>query len=212
MAFRSAWLVVAASALLLAGCATPAAVPPGLTDAEADEIVTEYLDDMAAMYDDSDPEPVRRVAFTSPDTWSSTQVTCLRAAGFDAQEISGGFSVQDGPDDRVSIVEAQLTCQAQFPVDPRLQGYLSEAQRVYAYDYFSLRLAPCIRMLGYAIGPTPARDSFLELRRPFLAWTPYQDASGAQLEVGARQLALLNARCPPIPDDAFAAYELQAAG
>jgi hypothetical protein len=132
--------------------------------------------------------------FTTPDTWSSTQVECLRSAGLDAREVSGGFVV-DGtaPDDasqvRVSIVEWE--CVGRYPRDPRERGYLTARQELYRYDFASQRIVPCLRSNGFAIDDPPTRDAYISDARSGMRWDPY-DGVGAQTTV-ARAL------CPAVP-------------
>lgn len=211
MGARSAALALAASVLLLAGCATATPIPPGITDAEAEEVVAENLaEQWTSIYHGQAGEMprVERVAFTTPDTWSSAQVSCLVAAGIDAAEVSGGFSVSgDGSVPEDQIRNSQFTCLAEYPVDPRSLGYLSAPQALYAYDYFTQRLAPCLHLLGYRTPLAPDRLAYAGQLRAGIVWTPYALGAGPPLEATPEQWEIINAKCPPLPATPFASLQ-----
>lgn len=197
--------------MLLAGCAATSHVPPGPTDAEVDAVTQRDLDEQWESFpfrgDVVRPE-VDRVAFTTGDNWSSTMVSCLIDRGFDAHEVSGGFSVdgtRDEADPDATFV-AMWVCRGEYPVDPRTTGYLSEAQALYMYDYFVERLSPCLRLLGYDVPPPPARDGYAESVRTGTFWNPYySDVATPQVET-LEDWALIDVKCAPLPDDPYAMY------
>ena len=199
MTARLVGLALAASVLLLAGCATATPIPAGLTDDEAKAIVAQQL---GGSRFDRDMPPVPVIAFTTMDSWSSMQVTCLRAAGINAEEISGGYSVRGERYVGADFELAQFTCDSQYPVDPRLQGYLSDAQADYVYDYLTERVAPCLELLGYPVVPSaPDHASFVDAL-PTALWTPY-----LAIKATPAEWATINAKCPPIPSDEFALFQ-----
>ena len=215
MGARLAILGAAASVLLLAGCATATPIPPGLTDAEADEVVTEHLAETWTLINRGEYREMptfERISFTDPDTWSSAQVSCLVAAGIDATEVSGGFSVRGGDFSQSQIADAQITCLGEYPVDPRAQGYLSAPQLLYAYDYFTQRLAPCLHLLGYTTPLPPDRLAYAGQVRAGIVWTPYALGAGPPLEATPQQWAVINGKCPPLPVDPFVALQPPVAG
>ena len=208
MALRSGVTALVA-VLLLTGCATPTPIPPSITDDEAESIVTLQLDRYWAELsrgEDRQFPTFERVAFSTPDTWASVQVSCLIAAGLDAREVSGGFaidgygSLSPGEGDR-----AQVVCLGEYPVDPRAQGFLSDAQVLYAYDYFTERLAPCLQLLGFAVPPAPARSSYADSTRDGLFWTPY--GQSPPIEATAEEWSVINAKCPPLPAEPFSLFQ-----
>ena len=199
MTARLVGLALAASVLLLAGCATATPIPAGLTDDEAKAIVAQQL---GGSRFDNDMPPVPVIAFTSPDNWASTQVTCLRAEGINVEEISGGYAVRGDDETADGVGRAQFTCDSQYPVDPRLQGYMSDAQADYVYDYLTERVAPCLELLGYPVVPSaPDHASFVNAL-PTALWTPY-----LAIKATPAEWATINAKCPPIPSDEFALFQ-----
>lgn len=210
MAVRLAGL--AAAVLLLAGCATPSPVPPGATDAEADRVVAQqlvhYWSSLGLGQSQNGRVVADRIAFTTADSWASQQVTCLVAAGLDAREVSGGFAIDsNGALSNAEGIDAQLTCLAQYPVDPRVDGFLSDAQALYMYDYFTQRLAPCLELLGYDVPPAPARGSYLHLLRVGIPWTPYERAGGAPIASTPAEWQVIDARCPALPSEPFSRFQ-----
>ena len=199
MTARVVGLALGASVLLLAGCGTATPIPPGLTDDEAKAIVAQRL---GASRFDNDRPPIDVVEFATMDSWSSMQVTGLRAAGINAEEISGGYAVRGDGDTSEYFEKAQFTCDSQYPVDPRTQGYLSDAQADYAYDYLTERVTPCLELLGYPVVPSaPDHASFVNAL-PAALWTPYLSITATPAEWAA-----INAKCPPISTDEFALFQ-----
>lgn len=210
-----AWVAAPVAALLLvSGCAATTTVPPGPTEAEVDALVSQQLDEQWILLDlpRSVAKPqVTRVAFTSPSTWSYRQLGCYLSSRLDARDSSGDITVnglQPGVQSAspYAVQLAVWTCQAQYPRDPRLTGYLSDAQVLYMYDYFSTRLAPCLRLLGYAVPTPPARADYLASVRSGGAWDPYYSADGTAIVQAPSDVERLNLQCPPLPDDPFWAY------
>jgi hypothetical protein len=211
-------LVAASGALIaafLAGCTAVVVVPPDATDAEVNAYIGAQLGRYWRVTPANSPgadtvadaPDVATVALTTPDTWSTVQTSCLRAAGLAAREISGGFTIDDsGELDAAAVSLAQWTCLRQYPVDPRLTGFLSDAQLLYMYDHFSARLAPCIATLGFDVPPSPPRDQYIRLVRDGEVWSPYFRADGEPVVDTPAQWALVNGRCPPLPDDPFGWY------
>ena len=206
----------AASLLLLAGCATPTPIPPGLTDAEADEVVAEQLAETWTAVNRGEARDMpafERVSYTTPDTWSSAQVSCLVAAGIDASEVSGGYMVSsDGTVSNRQIADAQMVCLGQYPVDPRTQGYLSDSQLLYAYDYLTERVAPCLDLLGFPSSGPPDRPAFVGAVRAGQVWTPYSHGGATRLDATAAEWTVINGKCPPLPADPFAMFQPPVAG
>ena len=215
MALRSAATALVA-VLLLAGCATATPIPPGLTDAEADEVVASRLAETWTVVNRGEFREmpvIERVSFTTPDDWSSAQVSCLVAAGIDASEVSGGFSVSsDGTISDRQIADAQIVCLGQYPVDPRTQGYLSDAQLLYAYDYLTERVAPCLDLLGFPSSGPPDRLAFVGAVRAGLVWTPYSHGGATRLDATPAEWTVINGKCPPLPVDPFVIFQPPVAG
>lgn len=193
--------------LLLAGCTAPTPAPAGVTDAEARAVAAQQQADLWSLssYNDGVAFPdVAPVELVSPSTWASRQVTCLLAAGLPAREISGGFAVDgNGALSPADSSLAQATCLAQYPVDPRTQGYLSDEQALYLYDYSTERLVPCLRLFGIEGAPPPDRLAYVGRLRAGILWTPYLDVDGAPVQRTALEWSVINSRCPPLTDAAY---------
>lgn len=213
---RMPLLALAASTLLLVGCAAaPSGPPPGLDDAGLAALSQAASDARwtALRLPSTIDEPaVSVVAYTSGDTWSITQVQCLTNAGLAAREVSGGFTV-DGyrigspqSNNPFAVSIAIWTCQAQFPRDVRLSGYITDDQVLYMYDFFTKRLAPCLALHGYDIPPAPARDGYLETVRRGIYWNPYYTATGHPIVSAQEQFDALDLQCPGPPNDSYWAY------
>jgi hypothetical protein len=191
---------VVLAVLLLVGCAAPPP-PDGPTEAE----ILEQLDRQSAQWwetvapDEPMPrvDPVRVVDDYS-EQWAAVR-DCLAVLEFEGLDIddSGGWTFTASDPETVGIFErAQWVCTAKYPVDPGSPDHaftLTEEQARYLWDYYATRLIPCIEAHGYPLAPLPARDEYLSERW----WSPYFALS--QTPIGPRELATLDAECPPPP-------------
>jgi hypothetical protein len=208
MAFRGVALTAVASSLLLAGCAAPASVPPGPSDTEIDSVVQQQLDslwDAYPMPDGAVKPEVERVAFTTGETWSSTQVSCLNEQGLDAHEVSGGFAVEGNGDAAAGRI-AMWVCQGMYPRDPRGTGYLSDAQILYMYDFYVSRLGPCMKLLGYVVTDPPARDHYIERLRNGNYWSPYFAEGWDPQRIDVEKWERVDFECGRLPEDPYDQY------
>lgn len=210
-------LALAAGLLVLglAGCSSPTPVPPGLSDAEASAVAFQQQADVWASGDRNGVvfPSIAPVQLVTTSTWTSRQVTCLIAAGLQAREVSGGYVIDGyGSLSPVDGATAQAVCLAQYPVDPRTTGYLSDLQGLYMYDYFTQRLAPCLRLYGFDSGIAPDRMAYVGQLRAGIIWTPYNNVNGEPETRTAGEWAIINAHCPPLPAEPFTAYQPPVAG
>jgi hypothetical protein len=196
--------------LVLSGCAPTPTPPPPATDAQIEEEISRQLD---ASWDALGlpsiiPKPaVTTVELTTRAQWPYRQVNCVIAQGLPAHETSGNFTLDlDTTHTRAESLVIQWTCKRQFPVDPRTDGYLTEAQALYLYDYFVDRLAPCLELQGLDVPPAPARDSYVGAIRTGIAWNPYFAADGAPVVSSRADLTTLDLRCPPLAGQPYAWY------
>jgi hypothetical protein len=202
-------LVGTVAVVLLAGCAAQPQVPPGLTDEEANRLILVALaQDMAQLQQQvpgaEGPSVVGEDVAANWDDWMNLQTYCLRAAGFDPVTISEDGVFVGGDTD--SVRKARVHCAYRFPLDPRLRGALSSEQAEYAWDYWDARLIPCVEELGYTVPGVPARPEFVRNavgRIGRLPWTPYL----AMRVQSDEEKAVIDAACPPLPEDPYNLYE-----
>jgi len=199
-----------AAVLLLAGCASPPTPPAPPTDIELDEQVESESD---ALWDlmrlpTGTPRPaVGTVLYSSLDTVADIQVACLQAHNLPARRVTGGYSITNsGQYTETESRVIQWTCRRQYPVDPRLTGYLSIPQALYMYDYFAKRTAPCLALEGYRVAPPPDRLAYVGLMRSGSVWNPYFTADGLSLVHSAEEQARINSRCPPLDEEPYSQY------
>lgn len=192
--------------LLATGCATGTAIPPNATDAEVDSYIGSQLALLGGPGSAKPPDAVT-VAYTTTDTWSTVQTSCLQAAGLQAREISGGYTIDgSGGLSDAAVSTAQLVCLREYPVDPRVEGFLSSEQVLFMYDYFTHRLAPCLASLGFDVPLPPPRAEYLQHVRAGNAWNPYYRAYLAPIATSPAEWARIMAQCPALPDDPFGSY------
>ena len=191
-------MLLIAVTLLATGCAARV-TPPPLTQAQLDAITAADNDSRWAFFfgdrtDVTRPD-VHRVAYLPSNTAETYYKSCLRAANVDPEGIYGFAAYDSGPvGTRAYLV--YYTCVAEFPVNPLDIGYLSRAQLDFMYDYYTTRLAPCLRLLGYAVTAAPPREEFAATALPGQAWDPYSEVHPAP---GKYSWATIDEACPPLP-------------
>jgi hypothetical protein len=194
----------------LNGCASTLAPPPLATDAEVEEqLAQEFAERWDALeLPNGIPQPdATTVKLTSRASWAYLQVECLVENGLHAREVSGDFSIDpDQTHTREESLVIRWTCERQYPVDPRSVGYLTIPQTLFMYDYFATRLAPCLELQGLDVPPPTDRAAYVGAIRAGGAWNPYFAADGTALVSSDAELAALDARCPPLPDDPYGWY------
>lgn len=192
---------LAVAALALAGC-TAIAPPPPLPDPLSDEEVADILrvdadirwSVLEALVDGAPRPEVTFQEFTTPETWADVVAQCMRDSGIESVSVREGVGLTynaSGPGERIVF----YGCSIAYPIDPRAEGYLSEAQRGYAWDYWASRTVPCLQANGYPVPGIPERDAFIARSLAGTSWNPYlliadSDPPWAQID----------ATCPPLVD------------
>lgn len=192
-----ACVALAASVALVAGCATPRPLPPGPDEAEVREILDRQNSDWWDLMFPGQPQPSIEVIEVIPeDEWTPAMVGCMTAAGIEGVSATeDGLLFEPPPGTQRAMNRAYFECFLQYPVEV-VDGaaMIGEAQVSWLYDYFDRRLAPCLRLLGYRVEPSPPREQFLVDFYNYNAWTPYAAIAQADTDWD-----LLDARCPPPP-------------
>ena len=219
---RSLAVVAAASVFVLSGClSAPPPVPPG-PDAEEVEELQDKLDqqfwESVRLADSPLTRPdipvVRRV---QPAEWQSVFSDCLSDAGIEGVSMNGGVLTFDGSQSGGELFGiAFYTCQKQYPTrveEEYERTFYSEAQLGYLYDHWTVKTAPCFRLLGIPVAKPPARDDFIEGFYFGLQWTPYEhlyeQELGFRLDQEEPAWELAEFRCPPLPEEPFGALGIR---
>jgi hypothetical protein len=196
-----AMTVVAVAAIALTGCtaiAPPAPLPDPLSDDEVAQILQVDADIrwsvLEALVDGAPRPEVEFVAYSTPETWAEQVAECMRDSGVDSAQVREGTGLTyrgDGPGERIVF----YGCSVAYPLDPRAEGYLSEAQRGYAWDYWANRTVPCLLGLGYPVPGVPERDAFIARSLAGTSWNPYLLISDPDAPWSA-----IDGACPPLQD------------
>lgn len=198
MAGRSvASLLLVGLTVALAACSTP---PAGHTDAELQEYVDlQNLSQWTAMFPSgSEPPPAVRVERFINRSESDVPWHCMADAGVPVTFGDGGaVSWTTLPEGQDATNLVLYECQAKFPIYPPQDGFLTDEQREYLYDYYQSVLVPCLALEGYPItGAAPSRAAFTDVTRVDSFWTPY---SFIEYPVSSNDQADLLAKCPDSP-------------
>lgn len=199
---RARWALAAVALAvvlpLATGCTAPV-TPAPLTQRQLDAITAADNDSRWAFFFGDRPDvqrpDVHRLAYVPSHKAEAYYKSCLRAANVDPDLVYGFAAYDSGPVATRAYLE-YYTCVAEFPVNPLEIGYLSRAQLDFMYDYYTDRLAPCLRLLGYQVTAPPPREEFVATALPGQAWDPYARVHPIP---GKFSWAAIDARCPPLP-------------
>lgn len=184
-------VAVAASTLLLAGCAETRQAPPsGVSDAE----LAEYHDYMGSrmweftgLPQSMRPEVVPQIV--EVEEWSERMEGCG-----DTGAVANAAGLQ-----AAAILEYR--CRMSYQLASERLGLLNEAQLDYLYDYYQDTLVPCLRIRGVELPEILTRDEAVDIGRfGAFPWNPYN--AMPDFVRGDVQDAALWQDCPAFPPDA----------
>ena len=186
--------------MLLAGCSTVSAPPPGMTQADLDdyyELQADILWEQTQLADDLRPADAtpRRV---SGEEQTEVLVECMNGAGFDNYENERGGLVVSSQEGTVEEFQAEklafYTCRSGLRLTDMEQFLFNPAQKDYLYSYYDEVLIPCLIVNGIDVSEAPTHTEFAELN---WWWNPYFSVP----EAFAPKLAdgVIIAACPPQP-------------
>lgn len=195
----AALLLVASVAVALSGCAQPTPIPPGPTREEVLELRADENLDWWQTMSGGQPQPaVEPVQFVSYELWPTYMEKCVRDAGYTGITASGDSIMFDPePGQELELNRAYYVCFQKYPLeitDATSEGLYSKAQVSWLYDFFTRRVAPCLRMLGYDVVPAPDREAFIDSFYSYELWTPYGSVQPGYLTWDA-----IDHECPTPP-------------
>lgn len=173
-------VALAVCALLLAGCSTVAAPPPGMTDAQLDDYYELQSDVMwrnTRLSDDLRP-PDAPAQVVTLEQRSELIADCMNTAGFDNYVNRRGVLVvsteaQSEEDTQVERL-AFYSCRSGLRVQELEESLLNPAQIDYLYNYYEQALVPCLAVNGIDVDDAPSRTQFIEQNA---GWNPYHSVT-----------------------------------
>lgn len=200
MDLRPVALLLAASTLLVSGCARQQSLPEGPPPEEVKAILDEQHEQWWTSMFPNEPMPeVEPVEYIDVRTPSTLVTDCIVAAQLEGVRVSGGRisfeAMANAQEDRFNRV--QFECSLRYPYDPSrpdLLGIFSIEQLEYLYADFTKRLVPCLTVQGYRINVVPPYRTFVR-NAPYLTWEPY--FAIVPQPVTAQQWQRVDYSCPP---------------
>ena len=183
--------VVAASIVLLSGCAEPRHAPPsGLSAeefAEYNDYVGQRMWQFTGLPESLRPEVTPEIV--EPDEWTERLGACDDMA-----------AVATAAGEQAAII-SEYECRMSYQLTPGVLSLLNEAQLDYLYDYYQRTLVPCLRIRGVEVPEVLTRDEAVDVGRfGAYPWNPYGAMSDFTRD-DVRDSATW-AACPPFPPDA----------
>jgi hypothetical protein len=130
---------------------------------------------------------------------SSPYTTCLAESGVEGVELDGGNITFVGENFR-DFDRANYICSLRYPTrieNPEQSGLLSPAQLEYLHDFFTERLLPCIRLLGYEVSAVPDRETLAAGIALGPVWNPYDGVRPHPAQASDWQPILTGCPRPP---------------
>ncbi|MDO5067849.1 MAG: hypothetical protein Q4D96_11265 [Propionibacteriaceae bacterium] len=147
--------------------------------------------------------PVPEVEFIrwtqSYEDYSTTISKCLNDAGFDVTPGPREPDLGEGiPESQLPAFDvASYTCEAQYSLDPRLEGDWSEDQIRLVYDYFEQYYIPCMKAHNQPVveDGKPSRETYVStfFTTEEGRWWPYPRDTAVPDNVSKA--------CPDLPPD-----------
>lgn len=199
-------IAVAASTVLLAGCAPePTEPPPPATSAQITSMMNDWARTQAAKDATQLDQPLDDIhfrRFVDSADWSGVMTRCAAALGAKGLTYLDGFAtvaLPVGPEYRALDLYADAVCTIQYPPAPLKLRLRTPQQLDYTYAYYQNSLLPCLRSSGVGVGAMPAADEFREQSLNGLAaWVPY-DHLRLSSDRSAAWLSWLKLKCPAAP-------------
>lgn len=190
------------------GCAssaerTPAASPSDAmavfkpTEADIDSR-ERALDDLARHNGIDAPPEVEVVRWIPQRELAVTMAHCLKAEGWDVQNISDAGYDMSYPEEQASAVaRSEYICTARYPIPAGDPGGPSESHIRAVYDFYTAELAACIAAEGYDVTAAPTWETFLSTYNSTTEgpWTPFDGLRGPD-GLSGDDLRALEAACP----------------
>lgn len=174
-------VVLAASAALLAGCATVVQPSRPVDGPTSDQYYQERWTDILTVVPNLYPPKPTAVRTVQQSAWLETIVACVNVYG-----------LPPGQPNAYAISE--LVCEIQYPSANRFELHRTADDRARVYDYYENSLLPCLTLMGQKILPSPAHRTALSADRFLWPVNP-------PLVVGPTQQYRFD-RCPPPPTPA----------
>lgn len=110
----------------------------------------------------------------------------------------GGYVVQYDNGISYGLAFANGSCVFNPQMVPIERAERTEAELRFIYDYYLLRLAPCLEQFGYGYLKPPSRDTFVESGGN---WSPYDSVFTPMMS--SSDISALTQTCPALPPKLF---------
>ncbi len=190
-----ALVALAASVALLAGCTTPPPLPAPLTAAEkADLAAQNRADWWNSMFPDEPQPAIEPVAYLTADSDGTQIMQCMKDQHIEGMVFSENSwtYASTAPYGQDLANRAMFVCDAQYPMDPSLVGYLSDAEMEWNYNYNQKRLVPCLHLMGYTVANRTGE--YAKGSNDY--WVPYYEMTPMPT---AQEWKIVDLKCPPSP-------------
>ncbi|MHC5796730.1 hypothetical protein ACVXZ4_11280 [Lacisediminihabitans sp. FW035] len=194
-------VAIAASMLMLAGCAGASDLDPlgperraqirqAILDAHWAGVVRDYPDGLRPT--------VPTVRPVTDHDQPAVFFACMRASGVPASPTDNGFRYNSSLGQSLLEFEAvRYVCEASSPSESEVVSYLSGTSRAALFDYQTKVVRPCLLSAGAKSPAPPDGGPSYYLSAALAAWNPYMDILAAKPRSSA--VSYLEQRCPPIP-------------
>lgn len=169
--------------------------------AQVEMQIDQYRDGVLSVFPDAELPQVEIVRLVTAEEWPKIVATCTTEAGFRAEaSADGGVSMEvEDPAQEEAMWVANYVCKAQYPIDPKYQEPLDQAQIDWVYRYYVDELSPCIESYNFPVDDPPSETVFRQNLGSDRSWHPYDHVT----HVGDELLTELLTTCPQEPPHSF---------
>lgn len=141
---------------------------PGQTDEQNGDTAgvashKDTLRQFAEAFGIEDPPEVEPIRVVDQAERGQVMSECLTEAGFPVTlEPDGSVGMEfASPDQTAAYDLAMYVCMAQYPLDPRLSGELTDAQLTIYYDWLLENPVACMLERGHPVADPPTPETFI---------------------------------------------------
>lgn len=157
--------------------------------------IDQYRDGVLAMFPNAQLPEVEIVRLVTVQEWAGVIAACVSEAGFSATaDTDGGVSIDLPPGQEQAAIVTDYACKAAYPIDPRYNQPLDDAQLSELYRYYVNELTPCVESFDVTVNPPPSETRFIEGGGGAL-WHPYDRTD----QLSADVLGEMVIQCPQSP-------------
>lgn len=140
------------------------------------------------------------IRYVSIEERGPVLATCMDGEGFPNISVTplGDLHAEGVPQDqREYYMIAIYVCSQRYPLDPKYDAPLTDAQLDHLYDYLIATLRPCLESNDIVVPSAPSRQTFVDTG----GWAVYENVGSSV--ASEEEWFEINVACPQLPPDLY---------